>query len=86
MSKEKKSKVGVWALLGKLGSKLFGILGKLVKGVKMTKVGLAAASMAGYAMLWSWKFGLLLMIAIGFHESGHVWAMRKMGIKTRGFY
>jgi Zn-dependent protease len=26
------------------------------------------------------------MIAIGFHESGHVWAMKKMGIKTKGFY
>lgn len=26
------------------------------------------------------------MVAIGWHESGHVWAMRKVGVPTRGFY
>lgn len=86
MSKENKPKAGIWALFAKLGTKLFGILGKLVKGLKLTKVGLAAASLAGYAAIWNWKFGLLLMVAVGFHESGHVWAMKKMGIKTKGFY
>ena len=86
MSSDKKPRAGLWALFAKLGSKLIGIVTKLVKGLKVTKVGLAAASLAGYAALWSWKFGLLLMIAVGFHESGHVWAMKKMGIKTKGFY
>lgn len=83
---EKKSRVGLWALFGKLGSKALSVLAKLAKGLKFTKVGLAALSLAGYAAIFNWKFGLLLMIAIGFHESGHVWAMKKMGIKTRGFY
>lgn len=86
MSTEKKSKAGLWALFAKLGTKLFGILGKLLKGLKFTKVGLAALSLAGYAAIYNWKFGVLLMVAIGFHESGHVWAMKKMGIKTKGFY
>lgn len=86
MSQEKKPKAGLWALFGKLGSKVLSILGKLMKGLKFTKVGLAALSLAGYAAVFNWKFGLLLMIAVGFHESGHVWAMKKMGIKTRGFY
>jgi Zn-dependent protease len=86
MSTEKKSKAGLWALFAKLGTKLSSIFVKLLKGLKLTKVGLAAASLAGYAAIWNWKFGLLLMIAVGFHESGHVWAMKKMGIKTKGFY
>lgn len=83
---EKKAKVGIWALLGKLGGKMLSIGAKLLKGLKFTKIGLAGASFAGYALLYSWKFALLLMIAVGFHESGHVWAMRRMGIKTKGFY
>jgi Zn-dependent protease len=73
-------------LFAKLGGKLISVGTKLLKGLKFTKVGLAAASLAGYAAVYNWKFGLLLMIAIGFHESGHVWAMKKMGIKTKGFY
>lgn len=86
MSTEKKSKAGLWALFGKLGSKLSSVLVKVLKGFKFTKIGLAGLSLAGYAAIYTWKFGLLLMIAIGFHESGHVWAMKKMGIKTKGFY
>jgi len=80
------NKKGIWALLAKLGSKVFSVFLKLLKGLKMTKIGLAGASFAGYALLYSWKFALLLMVAVGFHESGHVWAMKKMGIKTKGFY
>lgn len=86
MSEENKKKTGIWALIIKLGSKALSILAKVFKALKFTKVGLAAISFAGYAMLFSWKFALLLMLAVGFHESGHVWAMKKMGIKTKGFY
>lgn len=86
MSKEKKSSAGLWALLAKLGSKLIGIATKLLKGLKFTKFGLAAITLAGYSAVYTWKFAVLLMVAIGFHESGHVWAMKKMGIKTKGFY
>lgn len=83
MSQEKKSKTGIWALFAKLGTKVLPLLGKMFK---LSKVGFAIASFAGYAVLYSWKFALLLMIAVGFHESGHVWAMKRMGIKTKGFY
>lgn len=83
MPEEKKAKAGVWALIAKLGTKGLSIFAKLFK---LTKVGFALASFAGYALLFSWKFALLLMIAVGFHESGHVWAMKRMGIKTKGFY
>lgn len=86
MSQDNKSKTGIWALFAKLGSKLLSILTKLLKSAKIVKVGLAAASLASYSLLYNWKFAVLLMLAIGWHESGHVWAMRKVGIRTKGFY
>lgn len=85
MSK-KKSGSGIYALFAKLGPKLLTLLGKLGKLFKLTKVGLAAASFAGYAAVYNWKFAILLMVALGWHESGHVWAMKRKGIKTKGFY
>jgi Zn-dependent protease len=39
-----------------------------------------------YAVLINWKFAIILMVSLGFHESGHVWAMKRKGIKTSGFY
>lgn len=85
MSNEKKG-AGLWALFAKLGSKMLSIGAKLLKGLKLTKAGLAGLTLAGYSAVFTWKFALLIMIAVGFHESGHVWAMKKMGIKTKGFY
>lgn len=86
MSQENKPKAGIWALFAKLGTKMMGVFTKLFKSLKLVKVGLAAASLAGYSLLFNWKFAVLLMLAIGWHESGHVWAMRKVGIRTKGFY
>lgn len=86
MSQENKPKAGLWALFAKLGSKLLGVFTKLLKSLKLVKVGLAAASLAGYSLLFNWKFAVLLMLAVGWHESGHVWAMKKVGIRTKGFY
>lgn len=62
------------------------ILSVVLKSAKLLKFGLAAVSFASYAYLFTWKFSLLIMVALAWHESGHVWAMRKMGIKTKGFY
>lgn len=86
MSQENKSKTGIWALFAKLGSKMLSVLTKLLKSAKVIKFGLAAASLASYSLLYNWKFAVLLMAAIGWHESGHVWAMKKVGIRTKGFY
>jgi putative peptide zinc metalloprotease protein len=51
-----------------------------------TKIGLFVLTFALYSVVFNWKFAILLMLAIGLHESGHVWAMRKVGIFTKGFY
>lgn len=83
MFSENKSKKGLWATIAKLGSKALSLLAKIFK---LTKVGLLAVSFVGYSILFSWKFALLILISIGWHEQGHVWAMRKMNIKTKGWY
>lgn len=90
MASQKKAKKnnpnGFLVLLGKIGAKIAPYVGKLLKAVKFLKFGLAAATFASYSYMYTWKFAILLMIAIGWHESGHVWAMRKLGMKTKGFY
>ncbi len=72
--------VGIWALIIKLGAK---ILSLAAKGAKFW---LAAASAATYSYMFGWKFAIAIMITLFIHESGHVWAMRKSGIPTKGFY
>lgn len=39
-----------------------------------------------YACTFNWRMALVLMIGVGFHECGHLWAARKMGLKTGGFF
>lgn len=34
----------------------------------------------------NWKVALLLAIGVGFHEYGHLWAAKKMGMATKGFF
>lgn len=80
MSENKSSKGGLWALLLKFGGKIFSTI------IKLSKFGLAGLSLASFTILFNWKFALLIMIAIGIHESGHVWAMKNIGIKTKGWY
>jgi putative peptide zinc metalloprotease protein len=50
------------------------------------KIGLLVSTFVLYSAVFSWKFALLIMISIGWHESGHLWAMRRVGLTTKGFY
>lgn len=59
---------------------------KLLKSAKVVKAGLAAASVAGYAWLFSFEFAIMLVTCLVVHEYGHVRAMQYFGIKTKGFY
>lgn len=77
---------GFLTLLVKVGFKLMATLAKMTKALKVGKVGLATASFAGYAYIFTWKFALVLMASIFLHECGHVWAMRRCGVPTRGIY
>lgn len=59
---------------------------KLFKVFVSLKVLLAGATLATYSYLFTWEFAVAIMYAIGVHEMGHVWAMRRTGMKTPGFY
>lgn len=81
-----KSKTGLIALFAKLGGKLFSLLAKLVKAIKVGKAGFAGATLASYSYMYTWKFALLIMFMLFIHESGHIWAMKRCGLKTKGIY
>ncbi len=74
---------GIIAFIIKVGPKIIAVLAKVVKGLKVGKIGLAATSMASYAYLLSWQFAVMIMVMLFIHESGHIWAMRRYGIKTQ---
>lgn len=81
-----KIRAGIGALAAKLGPKLLSVAVKLAKVAKIGKFGLAIGSMAAYAYLFTWQFAVLVMISLFFHESGHIWAMKRCGLKTKGIY
>lgn len=39
-----------------------------------------------YTALVNWQVAILLMVGVGFHEYSHLWAARKMGLHTKGFF
>lgn len=43
-------------------------------------------TLAVYCTLLPWKTALLIMGAIAFHESGHLWAAKKLGFESHGFF
>lgn len=85
-SEEKESRVGIWGALMKVGSKLSAVFVKFAKALKVGKLALAAISMASYAYVFTWKFSLMIMVMLFVHESGHIWAMKRYGMKTKGIY
>lgn len=59
---------------------------KLLKSAKVFKAALAAASLSVYSILFSVEFALALIAILVFHEYGHLRAMKKFGIPTKGMY
>ena len=59
---------------------------KLFKSAKVIKVLLAAGSLAAYSWLFSLEFAIALVLCLVFHEYGHVRAMKRFGLKTKGIY
>lgn len=52
----------------------------------LKQIGSALLTFAVYSFFLNWKVGLLLVVAIGFHEYSHLFAARKMGLQTKGFF
>lgn len=83
---EKKTSLGFLVLLAKLGAK-FGakaipVLLKVGKLSKLSWIG----SLGIYAVIFNWKFALMLIGSLFVHEYGHVWAMKREGMAIKGMY
>lgn len=81
-----KSLLGPLVILVKLGPKIGTIALKLLKGLKVGKVGFATASLAAYSYMFTWQFAALILFMLFVHESGHIWAMKRCGMHTKGIY
>jgi Zn-dependent protease len=74
---------GVAAFAVKVGPKLVGIVTKLVKSIKL---GTVAFAIGAYSLIWSWQFGVALVVMVIVHECGHVFAMWRSGVQVKGIY
>jgi Zn-dependent protease len=66
--------------LGALLLKFKFILFALFKLKIFVTAGTMAVSIAAYALLWGWKFGIALVLLIFVHELGHVIELRRQGV------
>jgi Zn-dependent protease len=85
--------MGLLVLLAKLGPKLLPLVLKLKEALfnlAKSAIGIkgagAATSVGIYGYLYTWEMGIAIVLFIGIHEYGHLWAMHRCGIKTRGMY
>lgn len=83
LTAQDKSKLGVVALLFKLGPKFAKVGLKLLKTIKP---GAAIVTIGAYSLIFSWKFAVALVVHILVHECGHVYAMWRSGVAVKGIY
>ncbi|WP_156963773.1 metalloprotease [Muricoccus aerilatus] len=65
---------------------LVGLLVLGIKALKSTKILGLLGSLLVYALSLGWLAAGLLVAGLCIHEYGHVWAMRRLGVPTKGFY
>lgn len=65
-----------------LGSKAKAILLLLPKIKILTTSGSMLVSIAAYAWIWGWTFAVGFVLLLLLHEMGHVWQLRREGIKA----
>lgn len=57
---------------------------------RLKQLGFAVFTFIVYAMIVpptpNWAAAALLVVGVGFHEMSHLWAAKRMGLKTKGFY
>ena len=74
--------IAVGALLLKFGAKLKGVLLLLPKLKIFTTSASMLVSIGAYALLWGWKFAVGFVVLLFVHELGHVFQLRREGIKA----
>lgn len=75
-----------WAGLGFLFLKIGPKLLKLTKALKSLKVLGAVGSVGAYTWLFSWQMAVAIIVLLFVHEYGHIWAMKREGMKVKGIY
>ena len=76
---EKPQRTGMWITLGAL-------VFKLGKSAGAMKAALAGTALAGWSWLFSLEFAVALILVLLIHEYGHIWAMRRTGLKIKGVF
>jgi Zn-dependent protease len=81
-----KRALGVLAVIGlalvKIGAKLKGLLLLLPKLKLLGTSASMLVSVAAYALIWGWRFGLGFVLLLLVHEMGHVLQLRREGIRA----
>ena len=63
-----------------------GLAMKIFQSGKVLKVALAGIAVSGWTVLYSFPFAIALTATLVFHEWGHLRAMKRFGIRTKGMY
>src|SRR5881227_113926 len=74
--------VALGLLLAKLGAKLKFLLVLLPKMKILTTAGTMLVSVAAYALLWGWQFGIGFVLLLLVHELGHAIQLRREGVES----
>lgn len=69
-------------LLAKLGAKLKFVLLLLPKVKLFTTSASMLVSVGAYSLIWGWRFALGFVVLLLVHELGHVFQLRREGIKS----
>ncbi len=72
----------VLLFLAKLGVKLKALLLLLPKVKLFTTAGSMLVSIAAYSLIWGWRFALGFVLLLLVHELGHVFQLRREGVKA----
>jgi Zn-dependent protease len=70
------------ALFAKFFAAIKGVLLLLPKLKLLTTSGTALVSVAAYSLFWGWEFAAGFVLLLFLHEMGHVFALRREGIKA----
>ena len=66
----------------KFGAKLKALIFLLPKIKLFTTAGTMLVSVAAYSLIWGWKFAVGFVLLLFVHEMGHVFQLRREGIKA----
>ncbi len=72
----------VVAVAAKFGAALKAMLVALPNLKLLTTAGTALVSVAAYALIWGWSFAVGFVLLLFVHEMGHVFQLRREGVKA----